>query len=382
MADKRDFYEILGVSRSASESELKSAYRKLAKKYHPDMNPDNKEAEAKFKEASEAYEVLSDTDKRSKYDQFGHAGVDPNFGAGGFGGGFGGGGFGGIDLDDILGSFFGGGFGGSTRRNPNAPQRGADLRVALHLTFMEAAKGCKKNITINKQESCGDCGGSGAQKGSSPETCSECGGRGVVLIQQRTPFGVIQNQRPCQSCGGRGKTIKNPCSKCRGSGRVANPKTLEVNIPEGIDDDQSIALRGMGDAGINGGPAGDVIVVVSVAKDNLFERDNYDVWVKIPITYAQAATGCELVVPTIDGKVQYNVPDGTQSETVFRLKGKGIKYLNGRGHGDEYVKVVVEVPKKLNKEQRSALAAFEATLKDDNYEQRKGFFKNLKDFFS
>ncbi len=382
MADKRDYYEVLGVPKGANESELKSAYRKLAKKYHPDMNPDNKEAEAKFKEASEAYSVLSDTDKRSRYDQFGHAGVDPNYGAGGGGyGGF----TGGIDLEDILGSFFGGGFGGfggSARQNPDAPRRGADLRVRLSLKFMEAAKGCTKTIQINKQETCSECSGSGAAKGTTPETCNECNGRGVVMQQQRTPFGVIQNQRPCPSCGGKGKTIKTPCSNCSGSGRVSRPKKLEVNIPEGINDDQSFALRGMGDAGINGGPAGDVIVVVSVAADKLFERDNYDVWVTIPVTFSQAVTGCELVVPSIEGKLQYNMPAGTQSGNVFRMRGKGVKYLNGRGHGDQYVKVIVEVPKRLTKDQRAALQAFEDTLKEDNYEQRKGFFKNLKDFFS
>ncbi len=382
MAEKRDFYEVLGVSKNASEAELKSAYRKLARKYHPDVNPDNPEAEALFKEASEAYSVLSDSEKKARYDQYGHAGVDPSYGAGGGYGGFGGGFGGGIDLEDILGSFFGGGFGGSSRSNPNAPRKGSDLRVRVKVSFMEAAKGCTKTIKVNKQESCGTCSGTGAAKGTSPETCRECNGQGFVLSQQRTPFGVIQNQRPCTACGGKGKTVKVPCGTCNGNGRVTNAKTLEINIPEGIDDDQSMALRGVGDAGTNGGPAGDVIVTVSVDKDKIFERDNYDVWVTIPITFSQAVLGCEFIVPTIDGKVSYNIPAGTQSGNVFRLRGKGIKYLNGRGHGDQYVKVIVEVPKKLTKDQRAALQAFEDSMNDNNYEQRKGFFKNLKDFFS
>ena len=264
MAEKRDYYEVLGIAKGASEDEIKKAYRKQAKKYHPDLHPGDKEAEEKFKEVNEAYEVLSDKDKRARYDQFGHAGVDPNYGAGA-GGGFGGGfaGFdGNIDLGDIFGSFFGGGFGGGRRQaNPNAPRRGADIRVSVALSFMEAAKGCKKTITVNHQDTCPECGGSGAAKGTSPETCPDCGGRGVVTTQTRTPFGVMQSQRPCSRCGGRGKIIKNPCRKCSGTGRVQSSKRLEVTIPAGIDDDQSLAMRGLGDKGANGGPAGDVIII-------------------------------------------------------------------------------------------------------------------------
>ena len=382
MADKRDYYEVLGVEKGASEDEIKRAYKKLARKYHPDMNPGDKEAEEKFKEINEANEVLSNPDKRQKYDQFGFAGVDPNYGAG-QGGGYGAGGFDFGDLGDIFGSFFGGGFGGSRGRqsSPNAPRRGADIRVSVVLSFMEAAHGCKKTITVNHQDTCPECEGSGAAKGTSPETCPDCNGSGTVTTQTRTPFGVMQSQRPCQRCGGRGKIIKTPCRKCAGTGRVNSSKKLEVNIPAGIDDDQSLAMRGLGDKGLNGGPAGDVIVLISVRADALFERDKYDVWVTVPITYSQATVGAEIVVPTIDGKVEYTVPEGTQSGTVFRLKSKGIQYLNGKGRGDQYVRVNVEVPKRLNRTQRDALKKFEETLKDENYEQRKGFFKTLKEMF-
>ena len=389
MAEKRDYYEVLGVGKNASDNEIKSAYRKLAKKYHPDLNPGDKEAEEKFKEVNEANDVLSDPEKRKRYDQFGFAGVDPNYAAqqGGGAGGFGGG-FGGVDLGDLFGDIFGsggfggfGGFGGSSRANPNAPRKGHDIQASVILTFEEAAHGCSKTVTINRQETCRDCGGSGAEHGTSPETCPHCGGRGYVVTQQRTPFGVMQSQQPCSYCGGRGTIIKNPCRTCRGTGKTGARKTLEVRIPAGIDDDQNIALRGQGDAGSNGGPAGDVIVHVTVKPDPVFERDGFDVWVHEPITFSQAVLGAEITVPTVDGKVAYTIPEGTQSGTKFRLRGKGIQYLNGRGRGDQYVVVDVEIPKKLTKAQRDALKAFEDTLKDDNYEKRKGFFKNLKDRF-
>ena len=382
MADKKDYYEVLGVDKSASDSEIKSAYRKLAKKYHPDLNPDKKEeAEARFKEVNEAYEVLSDPEKKQRYDQFGHAGVDPNYGAGGgFDGGFGG--FGGVDLNDIFDTFFGGGFGGGGRtQNPNAPRRGADLRASVAISFMEAAKGCAKTVSVNRSEACGECGGSGAAKGTQPQTCPECGGSGVVNQQKRTPFGVMQSSRPCQRCGGKGKIIKEPCKHCGGSGQVTRSKKLEVNIPGGIDDGQSIALRGQGSAGVNGGPAGDVVIVVTVRPDALFERDGFDVYVTVPITYSQAVLGAQVIVPTVDGKVEYTVPEGTQAGATFRLRGKGIRYLNGKGRGDQYVKVSVEVPKKLTKEQRAALEQFEKSLAEENYEQRKGFFDKLKNLF-
>ena len=374
MAEKRDYYEVLGIGKNATDAEIKSAYRKLAKKYHPDLNPGDKEAEEKFKEVNEANDVLSDPQKRQRYDQFGFAGVDPNYAAanGGGAGGFGGG-FGGVDLGDIFGDIFGGGFGGgfsgfgggSSTRTANAPRKGHDIQASVILTFEEAAHGCSKKITINRQD-----------------TCPDCGGRGYVVTQQRTPFGVMQSQQPCSHCGGRGTIIRNPCKTCRGTGKTAARKSLEINIPAGIDDDQNIALRGQGDAGSNGGPAGDVIVHVTVKADPMFERDGYDVTIHVPITFSQAVLGDDVEVPTVDGRIVQHIPDGTQSGTKFRLRGQGIQYLNGRGRGDQYVIVDVEIPKKVTRAQREALKAFEDSMKEDNYEKRKGFFKNLRDRFS
>ena len=391
MAEKRDYYEVLGIGKNATDAEIKSAYRKLAKKYHPDLNPGNKEAEEKFKEVNEANDVLSDPQKRQRYDQFGFAGVDPNYAAanGGGAGGFGGG-FGGVDLGDIFGDIFGGGFGGgfsgfgggSSTRTANAPRKGHDIQASVILTFEEAAHGCSKKITINRQDTCPDCGGTGAAKGTSPETCPDCGGRGYVVTQQRTPFGVMQSQQPCSHCGGRGTIIRNSCKTCRGTGKTAARKSLEINIPAGIDDDQNIALRGQGDAGSNGGPAGDVIVHVTVKADPMFERDGYDVTIHVPITFSQAVLGDDVEVPTVDGRIVQHIPEGTQSGTKFRLRGQGIQYLNGRGRGDQYVIVDVEIPKKVTRAQREALKAFEDSMKEDNYEKRKGFFKNLRDRFS
>ena len=387
MAEKRDYYEVLGIGKNATDAEIKSAYRKLAKKYHPDLNPGDKEAEEKFKEVNEANDVLSDPQKRQRYDQFGFAGVDPNYAAanGGGAGGFGGG-FGGVDLGDIFGDIFGGGFsgfgGGSSTRTANAPRKGHDIQASVILTFEEAAHGCSKKITINRQDTCPDCGGTGAAKGTSPETCPDCGGRGYVVTQQRTPFGVMQSQQPCSHCGGRGTIIRNPCKTCRGTGKTAARKSLEINIPAGIDDDQNIALRGQGDAGSNGGPAGDVIVHVTVKADPMFERDGYDVTIHVPITFSQAVLGDDVEVPTVDGRIVQHIPEGTQSGTKFRLRGQGIQYLNGRGRGDQYVIVDVEIPKKVTRAQREALKAFEDSMKEDNYEKRKGFFKNLRDRFS
>ena len=391
MAEKRDYDEVLGIGKNATDAEIKSAYRKLAKKYHPDLNPGDKEAEEKFKEVNEANDVLSDPQKRQRYDQFGFAGVDPNYAAanGGGAGGFGGG-FGGVDLGDIFGDIFGGGFGGgfsgfgggSSTRTANAPRKGHDIQASVILTFEEAAHGCSKKITINRQDTCPDCGGTGAAKGTSPETCPDCGGRGYVVTQQRTPFGVMQSQQPCSHCGGRGTIIRNPCKTCRGTGKTAARKSLEINIPAGIDDDQNIALRGQGDAGSNGGPAGDVIVHVTVKADPMFERDGYDVTIHVPITFSQAVLGDDVEVPTVDGRIVQHIPEGTQSGTKFRLRGQGIQYLNGRGRGDQYVIVDVEIPKKVTRAQREALKAFEDSMKEDNYEKRKGFFKNLRDRFS
>lgn len=379
MADKRDYYEVLGVAKGASDDEIKKAHRKLAKKYHPDLNRDNPEAAEKFKELNEAYEVLSDKDKRAKYDQFGFAGVDPNYGAGqgGFGGGFDMG-----DLGDIFGSFFGGGFGGSSSRSRrNAPQRGETLQQRIMLSFEEAAFGCEKEITINRTESCDECGGTGAEKGTSVETCSNCHGSGVVMQTQRTPLGMFQTQGACPNCRGTGKIIRKPCKKCGGTGKMRKSRTLKVKIPAGIDDGQSIQLRGQGNAGVNGGPSGDVIVTISIRPHPLFTRDGNNVICEIPISFPQAALGDTLQVPTIDGKVEYTIPEGTQTGTVFRLRGKGIQNVNGRGRGDQYVRVNIEVPTHLTDHQKHLLRDFEASTTDENQTQRKGFWDKVKDAF-
>ncbi|MGI6404185.1 MAG: molecular chaperone DnaJ [Oscillospiraceae bacterium] len=380
MPEKRDYYEVLGVQKGASEDEIKKAYRKLAKQYHPDLNPDDKTAEAKFKEIGEAYEVLSDPQKKSRYDQFGHAGVDPSYGGAG-GAGFGGfsGGFGFEDLGDIFESFFGGGFGGSTRtRNPNAPIKGADIRFSMPLDFMEAVKGAKKTISISRLQTCHTCRGSGAAEGTSPETCSECGGSGQIKVSQRTPFGVVQSSRACSRCGGKGTIIHTPCKTCAGKARVRVNKTLEVSVPAGIDDGQSFVLRGEGDHGLNNGPPGDCVVTVNVRPDPIFQRDGFDIWCEIPLTYAQAALGDEIVVPTVDGKVSYTVPEGTQPGVVFRLRNKGVPYINGRGRGDQYVRVLLEVPRNLSSKQKEALKNFDNLMSDKNYEKRKSFFDKIK----
>ena len=389
LADKRDYYEVLGVPKTASDDELKKAYRQLAKKYHPDLNPDDKEAEVKFKEANEAYEVLADKEKRARYDQFGHAGVDPSYGggAGGYGGFGGAGGFDFGDLGDSFSDFFGGGFGGGSRRrsNPNMPRQGSDLHTSCTIGFFEACHGAQKDISISRMESCPDCGGKGTNGGTEPQTCPDCGGSGQTRVTQRTPLGTISTQRACSRCGGKGKIITDPCKKCSGSGRVRVNKTINVSIPAGIDDGQPLAIRGQGDGGINGGPFGDLILTINVRPDTLFKRDGYDIWCEIPLTFTQAVFGDELVVPTIDGKVKYNIPEGTQPGTVFRLKGKGVPVLNGgRGRGDQYVEVTVEVPKGLSKPQREALKKFDELMNDQDgkqYEKRKGFFDKLKDRF-
>ncbi len=378
MPEKRDYYEVLGVARDSSEDQIKSAYRKLAKQYHPDLNPGDKTAEAKFKEVSEAYEILSDSQKKANYDRFGHAGVDPNYASqGGFGG------FGGFsDLGDIFGDIFSGGFGfgGSTRaRDPNGPIRGNDVAADIALTFMEAVQGCKKEINVTRLETCDECGGKGTAKGTSPETCPDCGGSGHVRSQQRTPFGVIQSTRSCPRCSGKGRVIKDPCAKCKGPGRGRVHKRLEVTIPAGIDNRQSFVLRGQGDHGVNGGPAGDVAVTVLVRPDPLFERDGFDIWCDIPLTYPQAVLGDEITVPTIDGKVKYNIPEGTQNGTVFRLRGKGVPYLNGRDRGDQYVKIFIEVPRNLSGKQKDALRSFEQMTTEKNYEKRRSFFDKFKE---
>ena len=380
---KRDYYEVLGVSKGASDDEIKKAYRKLAKKYHPDMNPGDKEAEAKFKEVNEAYSILSDSEKRARYDQFGHAGVDPNYGAGGPGGGFGGFDMGDIDLGDIFGSFFGGGFGGfggsaSSRRN--GPQKGESLRASLTISFEEAAFGCEKEINLNRTEECEACHGSGAEPGTTAETCPDCRGTGVVRVQQRTGGFAFSSTAPCSRCRGTGKIIHTPCKACGGSGSVKKSKRVTVSIPAGIDDGQAISLRGQGNAGKNGGPAGDLIVAVHVKPHPQFHRDGTTVLYEQPVTFYQAVMGAELEIPTIDGKVKYNLPAGTQTGTTFRLRGKGIPELRGRGRGDQYVTVRVQIPTSLNGEQKEALRAFAEAMGEDVPEESglKGFFDKHK----
>lgn len=384
MAEKRDYYEVLGVDKSASEDEIKKAYRKAAKQYHPDLHPGDKEAEEKFKEANEAYEILSDAEKKAKYDRFGHAGVDPSYGAGQGGyGGFNGQGFD-FDLGDIFSNIFGGGFGGGGSANPNAPQRGSDTQASVTISFEEAAKGCEREVESNRIEVCDECHGSGAAAGSSPKTCPECNGRGQVTTSQRTPFGMFQTQKACSRCGGKGTIIDNPCKKCRGAGRVRRPAKITVKIPAGIDDRQIINARGQGNKGINGGPAGDLRVAVNVRPHPIFERDGYNVWVEMHVSYAAAALGCELQVPTLDGKVKYNIPAGTQSGDVFKLKGRGIQSLNNRGRGDQLVRVVVDVPRTLNAEQKRLLMEFDKALGNETAhlghgeEEKKGFFGKKK----
>lgn len=374
MAGKRDYYEVLGVSRDASDEQIKKAYRKLAKEYHPDVNPGNKSAEAKFKEVNEAYEVLSDPQKRANYDRFGHAAA----GAQGMGyEGFGDFDFGGIG--DIFETFFGGtGFGGTTRKR-TGPQKGADLKCSLEISFEEAAFGAEKEITVSRLENCTNCGGSGAAPGTQPTTCKSCNGTGQVQYKQATPFGQFVNIRTCEVCKGEGKVIVTPCTACNGKGKAKKSRRMKINIPAGIDNGQTISLRGEGEPGIRGGPAGDLYVVISLKKHPIFQRQGFDVVCEIPITFVQAALGAELEVPTLDGRVRYTIPEGTQTGTVFKLRNKGIPYLRGSGRGDQYVRVTVEVPKRLNSRQKEILRQFSEATGDDTYEERKNFFDKMKD---
>ncbi len=379
MAEKRDYYEVLGVSKSATQDEIKSAYRKLAKKYHPDMNPGDAAAEEKFKEVNEAYEILSDESKKSKYDQFGHAGVDPSYSGGGYGsygGGFDFGDMGGFS--DIFESFFGGGT--SSRRN--GPRRGQDLHTTISISFEEAVFGTEKTISVDRTEACNECHGTGAKKGTSPATCPTCNGTGQTRTTQRTPFGSFSSTKTCSTCGGKGTVIKEACTKCHGSGRINNKKNISVKIPKGIDNGQTISLAGQGNAGTNGGMAGDLLITVRIAPHKLFKREGQNVYCEFPLTYTQAALGCEVEVPTVDGKVKYTIPEGTQTDTTFRLKGKGIPNINGYGRGDQYVKVYVEVPTNLSKEQKELLKKFDTLSGKKTYTKQKGFFEKLKDAFN
>ncbi|NLM49418.1 MAG: molecular chaperone DnaJ [Clostridiaceae bacterium] len=376
---KRDYYEVLGVSRNATDEEIKKAYRKLAKQYHPDLNKDNPDAEAKFKEISEAYEVLSNPEKKARYDQFGHAGVDPTYGAGSTGGAYDGfGGFG-FDMGDIFETFFGG-FGGSRARR-NQPQKGRDINIQLEITFEEAAFGASKEINVTRNEICDDCHGSGAKAGTSPEQCPLCKGTGQIRTVQNTILGSFSTTRTCDRCGGKGTIITNPCPACFGKGTVRKPKKLKIEIPAGIDEGHTLSVRGQGDAGKNGGPYGDLFITISIKKHPLFERQGNSVIHEMPITFIQATLGAEVEVPTLDGRVKYTIPEGTQSGTIFRLKNKGIPYLNGHGRGDQYVKVIVEVPTNLTQKQKEILMEFAKESNEKNYKQHRSFINKFKDYF-
>jgi len=373
-SEKRDFYEVLGINKNADEAEIKKAYRNLAKKYHPDMNPGDKKAEQLFKEVNEAYAVLSDPDKRAKYDQFGQAAFEPG---GGFDGGFGGfegfGDFGG--LGDIFSTFFGG---GATQTRRNGPVRGEDVYARVTISFEEAAFGCKKEVSFNRIEHCEECGGSGAKKGMSAETCQTCKGSGQVRVTQRTPLGMMQTTRRCEECRGTGKIIKEPCSNCRGTGYVKLSKKLEVSIPAGIDDAQKIALRGEGSHGRNGGSPGDLIISVTVRPHHIFERQGSNIYCEVPITFAQATLGAEIDIPTLEGTMKYTVPEATQSGSSFVVRGKGIQAVNNpRTRGDLVINVVIEVPKNLTYEQKELLRKFNDACKDSNYSKRTNFFRRI-----
>lgn len=391
---KRDYYEVLGVDRNADVAALKKAYRALAKKYHPDMNPGDKEAEKKFKEASEAYAVLSDAEKRRQYDQFGHAAFEG--GAGGAGGGFGGFDFSGADFGDIFGDIFGDLFGGGRRggRAGNGPMQGANIRKGVRITFEEAVFGCEKELEVVIKDPCTTCNGTGAKPGTSPETCQKCGGKGQVVYTSQSFFGTVQNVQTCPDCHGTGKIIKEKCSDCAGTGYVASKKTIQVSIPAGIDNGQSIRIRGKGEPGTNGGPRGDLLVEVTVSRHPVFGRQDMHIFSTAPISFAQAALGGDVRIKTVDGDVLYNVKPGTKTDTKVRLKGKGVPSLrNKQVRGDHYVTLVIQTPEKLSAEAKEALRKFDAltgnTLNQDidsektdkKKGKKKGFMDKLKESF-
>ena len=389
MADKRDYYEVLGVDRNADDAALKKAYRQLAKKYHPDVNPGDKEAEAKFKEATEAYSVLSDPAKRKQYDQFGHAAFEN--GGGGGAGGFGGFDFSGSDMGDIFGDIFGDLFGGGSRRRPNnGPTKGANLRARVNITFEEAIFGCDKELEITLKDECTTCHGTGAKPGTSPVTCPRCNGEGQIVYTQQSMFGMVRNVQTCPDCHGTGKIIKEKCSACRGTGYTSSRKKIQVSVPAGIDNGQSIRIREKGEPGVNGGPRGDLLVEVNVARHPIFQRQDMNIFSTAPITYAQAALGGDVKISTVDGDVVYTVKPGTQTDTRIRLKGKGVPSLRNKNiRGDHYVTLVVQVPTGLNEEAKEALRRFDeacgnrpAEAKGDGSEKKKkSFMDKLKETF-
>ncbi|WP_440322943.1 molecular chaperone DnaJ [Laedolimicola sp.] len=380
---KRDYYEVLGVDKNADDATIKKAYRQLAKKYHPDMNPGDKEAEVKFKEASEAYAVLSDPDKRRQYDQFGHAAFEG--GAGGGAGGFGGFDFNGADMGDIFGDIFGDLFGGGRgRRANNGPMQGANLRTQVRVTFEEAVFGCEKEIELTLKDECTSCHGTGAKPGTSPVTCPKCGGKGQVVYTQQSMFGMVQNVRPCPDCNGTGKIIKEKCPDCYGTGYIASKKKISVTVPAGIDNGQSIRIRGKGEPGVNGGPRGDLLVEVIVARHPIFQRQDMNIYSTAPISFATAALGGTVRIKTVDGEVEYDVKAGTQTDTRVRLKGKGVPSLRNKNtRGDHYVTLVVQVPTDLSKDAKEALRAYDDIVNGKNPEKpgkgKKGFFDKMKE---
>ena len=379
MADKRDYYEVLGVQKSATDAEIKRAYRKVAKKYHPDMNPGDKEAEAKFKEATEAYEVLSDSQKRAQYDQFGHAAFDQNGGFGGGAGGFGGFDFNGGDMGDIFGDLFGGMFGGGgSRARRNGPMQGAHVRANIRITFEEAVFGCKKELEIMLKDECETCHGTGAKPGTSPETCPKCGGRGQIVYTQQSMFGTVQNVQTCPECNGSGKVIRQKCTKCGGTGYESKKKKIEVTVPAGIDNGQSIRIRGKGEPGKNGGPRGDLLVSVTVSRHPKFQRREYDLFSTEPITFAQAALGATIKIQTVHGPYEHSIKPGTQTDTKVRLRGKGVPSIRNKNvRGDHYVTLVVQVPESLTEKQKQALRAYQEAMGETSTE-KKGFFGKHK----
>ena len=381
---KRDYYEVLGVDKNADDSAIKSAYRKLAKKYHPDMNPGDKEAEQKFKEASEAYAILSDADKRQKYDQFGHAALDQ----GGGGGGFGGFDFTGADMGDIFGDIFGDLFGGGrSRRANNGPMRGADLRASVRITFDDSVKGCEKELELTLKDECGTCHGTGAKPGTDPQTCTKCGGKGQVVYTQQSLFGMVQNVRTCPECNGTGKIIKEKCPDCYGTGFISSKKKISVTIPAGIDNGQSIRIRGKGEPGVNGGPRGDLLVEVLVTRHPVFQRRDTDIYSTVPITFPLAALGGTIRIKTVDGEVEYDVKAGTQTDTTVRLRGKGMPSLRNKNvRGDHYVTLVIQVPTGLSHAAKEALKEYDMESgnslnqkKDGTKPKKKGFMGKLKE---